>query len=201
VPPLPSRLATIEDADAITETIATAFYNDPFWSWAFADDAERAAQFRVWWRVFVDAAFRNRNSTWIAGDFASVALWTAPGGTEMTPDDEAELVRLVLEFIEGDHAGKVLEVLAGFEAAHPHDVPHYYLSIVATHDEYRGHGYGEMLLAENLKRVDADHAPAYLESSNPLNVNRYMRLGFEPIGEVAVPDGRPPITTMWRAER
>ena len=201
MPPLPSRLATIEDADAVTDTIATAFYNDPFWSWVFADDTKRAAQFRVWWRVFVDAAFRNRNSTWIAGDCASVALWTAPGGTEMTPDDEAELVRLVLEFIEGDHAGKVLEVLAGFEAAHPHDVPHYYLSIVATHDDYRGHGYGEMLLAENLKRVDAEHAPAYLESSNPLNVNRYMRLGFEPIGEVSVPDGRPPITTMWRTER
>jgi GNAT superfamily N-acetyltransferase len=201
VPPLPARLVTIEDSDAITETIATAFFNDPFWSWVFADETKRAAQFRVWWRVFVDAAFRNKNPTWIAGECASVALWTAPGGTEMTPDDEAELVRLVVEFIDGDHANTVLEVLAGFEAAHPHDVPHHYLSIVATHDDFRGHGYGEMLLAENLKRVDAEHMPAYLESSNPLNVNRYMRLGFEPIGEVFVPDGRPAITTMWRTER
>jgi hypothetical protein len=34
-----------------------------------------------------------------------------------------------------------------------------------------------------------------------LNVNRYMRLGFEPIGEIHVPDNRPAITMMWRPER
>jgi hypothetical protein len=28
-----------------------------------------------------------------------------------------------------------------------------------------------------------------------------MRLGFEPTGEIDVPDGRPAVTTMWRAER
>jgi GNAT superfamily N-acetyltransferase len=131
----------------------------------------------------------------------SVALWTAPGGIEMVPDDEAELVRLVGEFIGGEHGDRVLTVLAGFEAAHPHDVPHHYLSIVATHDQSRGHGYAEALLAEYLQRVDAEHTPAYLESSNPANLKRYMRLGFEPIGEIAVPDGRPPVTTMWRPER
>jgi hypothetical protein len=60
---------------------------------------------------------------------------------------------------------------------------------------------GEALLAENLKLVDAEHMPAYLESSNPLNLKRYMRLGFEPIGEIVVPDGRPAVTTMWRSER
>jgi GNAT superfamily N-acetyltransferase len=197
----PGHLARIEDSNAITETIATAFFDDPFWSWAFADETKRAAQFRVWWRVFVDAAFKNGNSTWATDNCGSVALWTAPGETEMAPDDEAELVRLVVEYIGGHHADEVLEVLARFEASHPHDVPHYYLSIVATHDDYRGHGYAEALLAENLTLVDAEHMPAYLESSNPANLNRYMRLGFEPIGEIVVPDGLPAITTMWRPER
>jgi GNAT superfamily N-acetyltransferase len=196
-----ARLANPADADAITETIATAFFHDPFWSWAFADETRRAERFRVWWRVFVDAAFRNGNPTWVTEGCGSVALWTAPGGIEMMPDDEAELVRLVGEFIGGEHGDKVLTVLAGFEAAHPHDVPHHYLSIVATHDDSRGHGYAEALLAEYLQRVDAEHTPAYLESSNPANLKRYMRLGFEPIGEIEVPDGRPPVTTMWRPER
>jgi GNAT superfamily N-acetyltransferase len=196
-----ARLANPADADAITETIATAFFHDPFWSWAFADETRRAERFRVWWRVFVDAAFRNGNPTWVTEGCGSVALWTAPGGIEMMPDDEAELVRLVGEFIGGEHGDRVLTVLAGFEAAHPHDVPHHYLSIVATHDQSRGHGYAEALLAEYLQRVDAEHTPAYLESSNPANLKRYMRLGFEPIGEIAVPDGRPPVTTMWRPER
>ena len=93
------RLARIEDADAITETIAMAFHDDPLWSWAFADSTRRPAQFRVWWRVFVDAAFRNDGWTWVTESCESVALWTRPGGTELTSADETELVRLVGEFI------------------------------------------------------------------------------------------------------
>ena len=45
-----ARPAVPADSDAMTETIATAFFNDPLWSWAFADESKRAVQFRVWWR-------------------------------------------------------------------------------------------------------------------------------------------------------
>ena len=195
------RRATVEDADAVLETIATAFYDDPFWSWVFSDDAQRAAQFRVWWKVFVDAAFRFDNWNWVTDQCGSIALWAPPGHTDLSAEDDAELLRLIVEFVDGPHCDDVLETLARFDGAHPRDVPHYYLSIVATHDDCRGHGYAESMLAENLKLVDAEHMPAYLESSNPANLKRYMRLGFEPIGEIFVPDDRPAITMMWRPER
>jgi GNAT superfamily N-acetyltransferase len=193
-PALSVRPARVEDADPMTETISTAFHDDPLWSWAFADAARRAEHFRVWWRVFVDACFRNE-WTWVTEHCESVAIWTPPGAEEMT---HAELV---VDLIGGDHANAVLRMLMQFDAAHPRDVPHYYLGIVATHDDHRGHGIGEALLAENLKVVDEQHMPAYLESSNPANLKRYMRLGFEPTGEIAVPDGRPAVVTMWRPER
>jgi GNAT superfamily N-acetyltransferase len=199
-PVRPVRPARVEDADAMTETIATAFHDDPLWSWAFDDAARRAEHFRVWWRVFVDACFRN-GWTWVTEHCESVAIWTPPGAEEMTHADEERLVELVGELIGGDHANAVLQMLVQFDAAHPRDVPHYYLGIVATHDDHRGHGIGEALLAENLKVVDEQHMPAYLESSNPANLKRYMRLGFEPVGEIAVPDGRPAVVTMWRPER
>jgi len=45
------------------------------------------------------------------------------------------------------------------------------------------------------------HFPAYLESSNPKNLERYGRLGFEPLAEFSMPDGGPTVTTMWRTAR
>ena len=148
----------------------------------------------------VDASFRNE-WTWVTEHCESVAIWAPPGARELSDADEERLVELVGELIGGDHANAVLQVLLQFESSHPRDVPHYYLSIVGTHDDHRGHGIGEALLAENLRLVDAERMPAYLESSNPANLKRYMRLGFEPIGEIAIPDGRPPVVMMWRGER
>jgi hypothetical protein len=57
------------------------------------------------------------------------------------------------------------------------------------------------LLAENLGRIDEEHMPAYLESSNPANNHRYQRHGFAIIGEFYPPTGTTPITTMWRDAR
>ena len=57
------------------------------------------------------------------------------------------------------------------------------------------------LLAENLARIDELGMPAYLESSNPKNVARYERLGFERIGEFTTPDASRAVATMWREPR
>ena len=54
------------------------------------------------------------------------------------------------------------------------------------------------LLAADLARVDEDHMPAYLESSNPANVGRYESVGFAPCGEFSLPEGNVVVTTMWR---
>ena len=62
------------------------------------------------------------------------------------------------------------------------------------------HGLGIGLLADSLSMVDAEHQPAYLESTSPANDRKYADLGFEPFGEIACPGGQV-ITTMWRPAR
>jgi hypothetical protein len=57
------------------------------------------------------------------------------------------------------------------------------------------------LLAHTLAEIDAEHMPAYLESSNPDNDARYARLGFEPAGTISYRGTRPTATTMWRPAR
>jgi hypothetical protein len=55
-------------------------------------------------------------------------------------------------------------------------------------------------MRSRLDRCDAEHAPAYLESSNPDNIPYYNRFGFEVTGEIVMPDG-PTLWAMWRRPR
>ena len=87
-----------------------------------------------------------------------------------------------------------------FHAAHPVTEPHYFLTLFGTDPGQRGHGFGMRLLAHNLDLIDAEHQPAYLESSNPANDRRYAGVGFEPAGEIRLRGGAV-ITTMWRTAR
>ena len=92
----------------------------------------------------------------------------------------------------------MLELFDRFDAAHPREVPHYYLSLLATHPSHTGRGLGMALLAESLARMDREGMPSYLESSNPANDHRYERLGFAKIGEFTTPGGDTTVATMWR---
>lgn len=82
------------------------------------------------------------------------------------------------------------------EEARPSE-PHYYLSLLGTHPGRSGGGWGMGLLADNLARIDAEGAAAYLESSNPANVPRYERLGFAVFDEFTVSEGIA-VAQMWR---
>ena len=130
----------------------------------------------------------------------SAAVWIPPGEPEMTPEQNAALERLVVAMLGARQAAAVLAVFELLNDAHPHDPPHHYLSLLATHDEHRGRGLGMRLLAASLEQIDREGSPAYLESTNPANDVRYMRLGFEPRAVVEVAGGQR-VTTMWREAR
>ncbi|MUM34208.1 GNAT family N-acetyltransferase, partial [Mycolicibacterium sp. CBMA 361] len=83
---------------------------------------------------------------------------------------------------------------------HPEE-PHWYLAVIGSDPTVRGGGYGQALMRSRLDRCDAEHAPAYLESSNPANVPYYERFGFEVTGEMTLPYGGPPLIPMWRQPR
>ena len=127
----------------------------------------------------------------------AAAVWIPPGGTELTEREEDELEPLLRRLV-ADRAPAVLELLDSFEAAHPRDRPHFYLSLLGTHPDHRGKGLGMALLAESLGLIDAEGMPAYLESSNPANYARYERIGFRRIGAFSTPDGTRTVATMWR---
>jgi GNAT superfamily N-acetyltransferase len=197
--PVEARVATRAEIPAAVEVLARAFHADPVWSWAFPDRERRLGQLRAVWGLVAKAAL-DYESAWLAGDCAAVALWIPPEKPELRPEDEERLEPMLRELM-GDGVPRVLETFERFEAAHPVAEPHYYLSLLGTNPDQRGRGLGMGLLAATLEQIDAAGAPAFLESSNPVNTPRYERLGFAVCGEFGLPEGGPSVTQMWRDPR
>jgi GNAT superfamily N-acetyltransferase len=192
------RRVTEADEEQLVELLSLAFFDDPTWSWAFPDPEARMEHYRAWWGLFAHRAI-SYGWTWMTADGGAAAMWIPAGEPELGAEDEARVEPLLRELL-GPHAGAVLTLLERFEANHPSDRPHHYLSLLGTHPEHRGQGKGMALLAENLAQLDELGMPAYLESSNRANDRRYERVGFGLIGEFSAPGG-PTLGSMWRDPR
>jgi len=196
--PVAARQATAADIDAITAAFTTAFFNDPVWGPVFPDESRRARQSAVMWRVYAVAALRYP-WTFVTPGAEAAAVWIPPGGTELTGEETRRLSEVITQGAGPEAAASAREIEARLEAGHP-DGSFFHLTILATHAGHRGKGLGMALLAETLARIDAMGAPAYLESTNPVNNQRYMNAGFEPRSEITMATGHI-VTAMWRPAR
>jgi ribosomal protein S18 acetylase RimI-like enzyme len=198
-----TRIATEDDLDAVGETLALAFEHDPLWGWAF-EEAERERKLAALAEVFGFFAAAALDLGWVrvSDGVEAVALWIPPGAPEMTPVDEERLPGVIASACGPESAARVSQLLDAFDHNHPHEPPHFYLSLLATHPDHAGHGHGVGLVAACLAEIDAGDPPAaaFLESSNPVNLPRYERLGFRPTREVELIAGLSG-TQMWRAPR
>lgn len=190
------RVAGPDDVGTVVDVLVSAFAEDPTWAWVFPDPATRPAEHAWLWRLFVEGAARYP-WVWLTGDDAAAAVWVPPGGTDLSPEQESALERWIGALPTGT-AARASAAVERFEAAHPRDEPHFFLSLLGTRATHRGRGLGLGLLADNLRLVDEAGRPAYLEASNPANVVLYKRHGFRTHGSFALPDGGPEVVTMWR---
>jgi GNAT superfamily N-acetyltransferase len=195
------RTATLDDLPAVTAVMATAFAADPVWGpYSFPDAATRIElSSSALWEPFLRAVLRF-GLTHVTPECEAAAVWVPPGEPELTPEQEQEFVETLVGLMGGAQAGVILDAFERLDAAHPHDPPHFYLSLLGTHSDHRGRGLGMGLLASGLELVDEQGLPAYLESTNNDNDRRYARLGFEPLDVVELPNGHR-VTTMWREGR
>lgn len=194
------RIAGPDDIDAMARTVALAFEADPVWGPAMDADRTTVGERTSLWRILVKGAVRNRWSS-IVGDGAAASIWIPPGKPELDDDEEMALADALETVLGAAKAAAFQELVGRFEAHHRPGPPHAYLSLLATHPEHRGKGIGMRLLAEDIRRLDELHLPAWLESTNPANDARYGSVGFEPYGSFRTIDDQRLITTMWRPAR
>ena len=191
------RVASVGDTEAVTDTIRLAFMTDPIWAPALSRPDGSTEHLQAFWRLYVEGGLRF-STVFMLADASAVAVWIPPGETELSEEQDSELHRLIGANFSAGFAEKEFELYDRIESAHPRDVPHAYLCIIATHPGHRGNGIGQQLLAANLAYWDARGIPSYLESTNPENLHRYERAGYRAVGTVDAVLDDAVITTMWR---
>ena len=132
------RQVSADQGDQVTGLFTLAFRNDPTWAWAFPDSTKRLDQHRIWWGLYTHSAVPYGH-VWMTDDCGAASLWIPPGQPELSEEDEARVEPLLRELV-GSHADHVLALLDRFDANHPRDTPHYYLSLLGTHPDHRGRG-------------------------------------------------------------
>jgi len=199
-----TRPARKADVTELSHTLGRAFYDDPVSMWIMPDDTARADRQRRFFAAVARHHHLAGGGVEIAGDGSAIgaaALWDPPGRWKQSAREQLMMLpSFIFGFGLSMSTGRKLGQLLDQMKQHHPEEPHWYLAVIGSDPAVRGKGYGQALMNSRLDRVDAEHAPAYLESSKAENVPYYERFGFEVTGELAVPDG-PTLWPMWRQPR
>jgi len=197
-----ARAAREDDVRELSRMLARAFYDDPVMIWLLPDDKARVAQLGRLFAAMTRHHHLARGGVEVACDGSGIgaaALWDPPDQWQETRRGQLAMTPTFL-WILGLRAirGRALQEL--MKRVHPEE-PHWYLATIGSDPSVRSKGFGHALMASRLDRVDAEHAPAYLESSKLENIAYYQRFGFDVVGEIVLPDGGPSMWPMWRQPR
>ena len=199
--PIDVRPARRSDVPALARALGRAFYDDPVMTWLQPDAGRRAAALAGFFGAMTRHHFLAGAGAEVAtteSGIGAAALWDPPGRWHHSSREQVAMLPAVIRAFRG-HLGAGRALTEAMQAVHPEE-PHWYLAIIGSDPTVRGSGCGHALMRSRLDRCDAEHAPAYLESSNFDNIAYYNRFGFEVTGEIVMPDG-PTLWPMWRQPR
>ena len=199
--PIDVRPARRSDVPALARALGRAFYDDPVMTWLQPDAGRRSAALAGFFGAMTRYHFLAGGGAEVAtaeSGIGAAALWDPPGRWHHSSREQVAMLPAVIRAFRG-HLGAGRALTEAMQAVHPEE-PHWYLAIIGSDPTMRGSGCGHALMRSRLDRCDAEHAPAYLESSNPDNIPYYNRFGFEVTGEIVMPDG-PTLWPMWRRPR
>jgi ribosomal protein S18 acetylase RimI-like enzyme len=202
VPDIDVRFARRADVRALSRTLGRAFHDDPIMKWMLPDDARRAKALPRMWATMVRHHYLAGGGAEVAthgSEVGAATLWDQPGRWQPTRREELLMAPAFLLVFRSKSADsqRIADIM---KDKHPEE-PHWYLLAIGSDPTVRGAGFGQALMRSRLDRCDAEHAPAYLESTREETVPYYMRFGFEVMGELKLPGGCPSMWPMWRAAR
>ena len=198
LPPDPGvRPATLADLETLADSLARAFHDDPGWAHLLPDASDRTERLLRFFAAELRGLGMPHGSVWTTEDVGGAAVWMPPDAWRVpVATTLREVVPMARVF--GRHLRVAFRSRLRMEGRHPRKPPHWYLAIMGVAPERQGRGLGAALMRPILDRLDAERAPAYLESSTPRSRALYERNGFRVTGEMNLPSNGPPLWLMWR---
>jgi ribosomal protein S18 acetylase RimI-like enzyme len=197
-----ARPARKFDIRELSHVLGRAFYDDPVTTWMLPDEKSRSARLPGLFATVTRHHHLAGGGVEVACDgpvIGAAALWDPPNRWQQSPREQLAMTPSLIRAF-GFRLVGAREVIELMKREHPEE-PHWYLAVIGSDTTVRGRGFGQTLMRSRLDRCDAEHCPAYLESSKPENVPYYERFGFEVTGEIVLPNDGPTLWPMWRAPR
>ena len=188
------------ETDALASTMAREFEKDPMCAHLLPDDRTRVARMSRAFRLFMKHLYLPNGNSYAIGDTEGGALWMSPGAYPPSALQQLRMLPGLSRVFGLLSMPRCLRDVAQMDSIHPKGPPHWYLGFLGVHPSKQGRGLGSRLMQPVLERCDSDRTPAYLETTNVLNLPLYKHHGFMVSAECDLPGG-PHIWGMWREPR
>ena len=190
--------------DLQIETLVAAFYHDPLIEFLLPDEESRTKPLSLGIEFLLGLS----SSTWSSGTANRACAGTigaASPGEHPPPFPHLMLMltKLILKSLSSTPFRVMeqwLRIFHKVDKMHPLE-PHWYILVLGVHPDHQGQGLGGKLLRPVLQRADDERLAAYLESSNPKNLDFYRKYGFEVMEEIVPVAGCPPIWGLLRTTK
>lgn len=186
-----ARITDQAGAPVLGKALATAYRSNPLVQWMFEDDLSDT-RLQGLFTSLVGLGMKN-GLVYSFAPHEGGAIWFPP----VLPERVAPDVTCATAAWTAGRRDAALAVLA----AHRPTERHFSLDAVGIVPERRRRGEASALLAPALAMCDADGVGAYLENSDAANAPFYRRQGFVETGALPMPEGAPPVVSMWRLAR
>jgi GNAT superfamily N-acetyltransferase len=184
--------ATPASRERVVDTVVTSFAADPAFRFFFPDPANFVDYATTFARNLFDKRV-DRGTIWIIEEGMSVAMWDEPAArVEPLGDDSA--LRL-----PSDCVARLDTYHGAIQKALPSE-QFWYLGILATHPDRKGRGWGRAVMGPALELAAQAKLPAYLETTNPANIDFYRTAGWE-INESITVDSLAIWVMRWLGEQ
>lgn len=190
----------VATAAAARTLLARAYATDPLIRWLFPETEHRLDSSAAWLGLFVEHYLRGGGQVDIVGPapLTALAAWRLPAPVRpVAAPALPTLAGLLTALVGTARASELGAALSALGALRPAG-PYAYLHFLAVDPDEQGRGSGSALLRHGLARQAGTGLGAYLETTNPRNLEFYAAAGFTVQQTVALAAGGPTVWAMGR---